>query len=509
MEGVLVSAKRDGSTVTTTVVSDAKGQYAFPRSRLESGRYTIQIRAVGYDLETATSVQVDQAAKRLDLKLQKTQDLASQLTNAEWLMSMTGTSEQKARIAGCTSCHTLERVVRSRYTVDQWPAILRRMSTYAPGAIPLHPQVRPGTERDDGMGGTAATRPQAEFLASINLSAGRWQYALKTLPRLKGRATRVIITEYDLPRPNAQPHDAIVDRDGTVWYSDFGNQFLGHLDPKTGKATEYPVPVLKPGSPTGGLDVEFDADGNVWLGMMLQGGLAKFDKKAQRFQTYPLSKDISNDRSQQAMVAPWSAHRDGKVWLNDVGWGGVRRVDLHTGQFDSFDPYKEIKDGQRHFTYGINADSHNNLFANDFPSHHIVKVDAKTGHATVYPTPTSNSAPRRGHIDAQDRIWFAEYQGHKLAMLDTRTGRFQEWMLPTPFTAPYDAILDKNGEVWSGGMSTDRVTRLDPKTGDIVEYQLPTSTNVRRVDVDNATTPVTFWIGNNNAASLIKVEPID
>jgi streptogramin lyase len=58
-------------------------------------------------------------------------------------------------------------------------------------------------------------------------------------------------------------------------------------------------------------------------------------------------------------------------------------------------------------------------------------------------------------------------------------------------------------------MSTDRVTRLDPKTGDIVEYQLPTSTNVRRVDVDNATTPVTFWIGNNNAASLIKVEPID
>ena len=30
MEGVLVSAKRDGSTVTTTVVSDASGRFSFP-----------------------------------------------------------------------------------------------------------------------------------------------------------------------------------------------------------------------------------------------------------------------------------------------------------------------------------------------------------------------------------------------------------------------------------------------------------------------------------------------
>src|SRR5277367_3151347 len=31
MEGVLVSAKKEGSTITITVVSDAQGQYSFPR----------------------------------------------------------------------------------------------------------------------------------------------------------------------------------------------------------------------------------------------------------------------------------------------------------------------------------------------------------------------------------------------------------------------------------------------------------------------------------------------
>ena len=48
MEGVLVSAKRAGSKITLTVVSDEHGQYSFPRNRLDPGQYSVRIRAVGY-----------------------------------------------------------------------------------------------------------------------------------------------------------------------------------------------------------------------------------------------------------------------------------------------------------------------------------------------------------------------------------------------------------------------------------------------------------------------------
>ena len=72
-----------------------------------------------------------------------------------------------------------------------------------------------------------------------------------TLSHPTGRATHVIITEYDLPRPTIRPYDVIVDREGMVWYSSFGEQTLGELDPKTGKVTEHPVPVPKPGFPIG------------------------------------------------------------------------------------------------------------------------------------------------------------------------------------------------------------------------------------------------------------------
>jgi len=41
MEGVLVSAKQAGSSVTITVVSDAQGRYSFPAARLQPGTYSL------------------------------------------------------------------------------------------------------------------------------------------------------------------------------------------------------------------------------------------------------------------------------------------------------------------------------------------------------------------------------------------------------------------------------------------------------------------------------------
>ena len=38
---------------------------------------------------------------------------------------------------------------------------------------------------------------------------------------------------------------------------------------------------------------------------------------------------------------------------------------------------------------------------------------------------------------------------------------------------------------------------------------LLTITAGRAVILDNSTTPVTFWVGNNHCASIIKLEPLD
>src|SRR6266849_4080651 len=219
MEGVLVSAKRAGSTMTATVVSDAQGQYSFPQNRLEPGQYSVRIRAGGYEMDNPGPVEVTaQKAAELDLKLRKTRDLARQLSNGEWLMSMPGTQEQKQVFLGCTSCHTLERIVRSQHDAAEFAQVQRRMATYAQGSTPSRPQVRPrgpsAAGGDMGLPVAADNRiaERAEYMATVNLSStSQWEYPLKTNARPRGKATKVIITEYDLPRPEAMPHDAVVD----------------------------------------------------------------------------------------------------------------------------------------------------------------------------------------------------------------------------------------------------------------------------------------------------------
>ena len=47
MEGVVVSAKKVGSTVTISVPTDDKGRFSFPAAKLQPGSYAISIRAVG------------------------------------------------------------------------------------------------------------------------------------------------------------------------------------------------------------------------------------------------------------------------------------------------------------------------------------------------------------------------------------------------------------------------------------------------------------------------------
>ena len=82
MEGVVVSAKKAGSTITISVVSDKDGRYAFPASKLEPGQYALKIRAVGYVLDGAGTAQVAAGTtSTADLKLKKTKNLPAQLTS--------------------------------------------------------------------------------------------------------------------------------------------------------------------------------------------------------------------------------------------------------------------------------------------------------------------------------------------------------------------------------------------------------------------------------------------
>jgi streptogramin lyase len=175
----------------------------------------------------------------------------------------------------------------------------------------------------------------AQFLVDVSLTnpdAKEYEFAVAAA---EGSRHRVIITEYDLPRKNAYPHDVVVDPDGNAWYSDFGSQVAGVLDPTTGKVIDYDIPVVRPEQPKGTLDLQLDRDGNLWIAMMYQSAIAKMDRQTRKLTVYPYPKEWLGFSTQASMVAPKSWHVDGKVWSNNQETREYYRLDVATGKFEN------------------------------------------------------------------------------------------------------------------------------------------------------------------------------
>jgi len=521
MEGVVVSARRDGSNFTVSVVSDAKGNYSFPRSHLSPGNYALAIRAVGYDLVGPASAQVVAGkTATADLRLNKTKDLAGQLSSLEWAMSAPGTTEQKDHFiyqtVNCAYCHALERVMRSNHTHQEFESLITRMQSYytdgsavsrdkrGRGQIGMPDQVA-AAQQNSIWGREPLAVPKkelAEYLATINLSGGRTTspFELKTLPRPKGKATRVIITQYDMPRPDTVAHDLDLDSTGTIWYTDESRMFFGKMNPKTGAFTEYSLPPVPPGDLPGARDIQVDRYGNIWFPRRVANAaiaLTKFNPKTQELST------MEGVGTQFMTIGP-----DGKIW---AGWTRVNPQTMKVEASYDWEKSPDIPAGyHRQYIDLTVVNSKGDPYAPDIGGSGIIGIDAATGHAKFWPVPTPRSSPRRGRMDSQDRFWFAEYTGDKIGMFDTRSEKFQEWALPQKYTTPYCVSApDKDGYVYATSGMAERLIRLNPKTGEIVEYQVPTEFDSKKITYDPTTSRTTLWLVNTRTARLMKVEPLD
>lgn len=510
MGGVLVSAKRMNSIVTITVVTGKDGRYAFPADRLAPGDYQIGIRAVGYDLATPDlKVTVGGKQSKTDIKLNKTKNLPAQLSDAEWLMSIPGTPKQKEWLStSCVFCHSLTHVLTSKYDAEGWLTTFNRMSNWSGSSAFFKPVLSPWANHEM-ISFTKGDEEQAKYLASINLSTGpEFKFELKTMPRPQGDDTKVIITEYDLPRHDAEPHDAVSDKDGMIWYCDFAEGIVGRLNPKTGEVKEWEDPSPRPGFPGGFQALELDSQGNPWVTRHELNGFAKFDKKTEKFTNMSLPENQVSPKTRTTFLA---ITPDDKVWVKDNVDFKAFWFDPRTGQFIGRNQYPDdVVKTPPHNIYGIRSDSKGNEYGADIDGSGIARIDAETGKATYYPTPAPNSGPRRMHIDSDDRLWIGEYYANKIARFDTRTGQYHEWDHPVNWFSPYDVAPAKDGNIWAGGMSTDLISRMNLKTGKFNNYLMPrVDTNVRRVDVDNTGARPVFWVGENHQSKIAKVEPLE
>jgi hypothetical protein len=177
MEGVLVTAKKDGSTISTTVVTNEKGQYAFPADRLDPGHYNIKIRAIGYFVgnRPATDVASGKTAVLGGLMLDSFEGQRDGLPVAG-----------RIPIFGDLFSFRNDRAIRSELVVFVRPIVVRD----------------PSVETD--LAGYRRLLPDRGFFKESEMMAPALDDALKRMERAKADVTAVPVVP-EPPPPGNRP----------------------------------------------------------------------------------------------------------------------------------------------------------------------------------------------------------------------------------------------------------------------------------------------------------------
>ena len=215
-------------------------------------------------------------------------------------------------------------------------------------------------------------------------------------------------------------HGVLVDQtDGTVWYSGSGDA-VRRLDPETSLVDYWQIGDTNMGSNT----QIFDSKGDLWMSLLGQGGIAKWDREADSLVWW--ENPIVRSRPYGIIV-----DRTDKIWWADYHNGGVSRFDPVTEEFKFFQ---------------------------------IETDDAAT-------------AMRRLGVDSKNMIWTATWgsRGHqngKVYRLNPETGDVLERKLGIEYSNPYNAEPDADDNVW---LATDNyLSKYAPEADSFTHYPIPT-----------------------------------
>ena len=491
MAAIPVQASLQDKNITQVVYTNRDGKYAF--RELPQGSHTVNIHVAGFEQVKKEAVKVAASkTKDVDFILQPSPPSIREMTSSEIALSLPGTGQQRATLVQCSNCHSLAFALQKRRDRQGWIQMIEKMRGITPSGVMQPVEAMPGILQRS----KEENEQLAEFLAAVR-GPDSPELPYKLLPRPTDNAsTRLAITEYHIPRGNipvtirgdvrgAWLHDVIRDpKTGYVWYTDHFTSVLGRLDPKTGEIKEFPYPHAKPGKQDGALQVTLDRDGNVWLGLIWQGTIARFDPRTEKFTEWTIAED-----AQAGFLALDSA---GLVWFSSSRTNSIYKLETQTSQFAKFTiPTKNAQN------YGMGLDSQGRVYSCEMGAGKIGRFDPKTEKFAEWPTPTPDSMPRRPAIDAQDRLWFAEFSGDRIGLFDPKTETIREWKLSdNPYTSPYIVAVDnKSHVVWATDFNSNLIYRFDIKTQKFTKFLLPEpDIEIRHLYMDESTTPGTLWI---------------
>jgi virginiamycin B lyase len=528
MGGVTVSAKPESGTITTTVFTDASGEYFFPP--LAQGKYRVWAQALGYrtsrnPVELAANARQDFTMARMTSAEAVWRQLPGHLMLASLPEESTHDRRMKRLVRNdCTGCHTASYPLQHRFDQAGWNAIIELMKNVNVGGAYVGADRKPAGLLDyhqkDLAAYLARARGPVRNYANVRLGA-----------RPAGESARVVFREYDLPLdpdaglpenfvqndgsdwslgtpsvliPGWGVHDAWLDFSGDIWFTcNLPNRrtTIGKVDGRTGEVQLVKIPGR------GDLAAQSHGmtrtpDGTIWFNVNPgRGGLARLDPKTGKIEMFTPPEDMSPTGG--ATTVDWDGK--GRIWVSAPD--GALRFDPQTQTFTGYKSTTYKTPNGTGTTYGAAADRDGNGYWAEMQLDIVgvgdgasvgpvgkaaeirlapvkaeqdrVAPEARKFYETYaqpdfnVPLPWAQGPRRMGTDKNADVLWVGNSWGGSLTRIDTKTLATSYVKLPGD-QQPYHVQVDGQHRPWTNLWGADRVMRYDPATGKWDAFDLPT-----------------------------------
>ena len=520
LAGVTVSAKAVGSSITTSVYTDSEGAFYFPRQA--EGQYRVWAQAVGFEGSRA-ELKMAGAVQRQSFTLKTLDDFSAQLTGDQWMAALPEETKQDQRMKAvlrlnCVGCHSPAFPLQNRFDEKGWSSVIALMSRETGAGRP------PMGEDQPPMPAVHYFKPElAAYLAKMR-GPGPSPMKFKARPRPTGDSALAVVTEFDVPLPeggypehdgsdwsfgtpgkNGDVHDAQMDFNGNVWFTDWSpnmTRTLAKVDTKTGVVTNLRVPgengyaaathaivrdekgmlwfnvkisekdsrlgrldpstekiemfTTPPGMPIVGDFMDWDGKGNIWMAAGLGNsrlGLLRFDPTGQKFTYFKSTLGEGTDAGHAGLYGV-TGDSEGNGWFSRYSADMESKADAQTNEvIDMKLPARPKSD--------LFTDQERKVFA----------MQGENGFS--WGTPEGDGPRRPGGDKHGDSVWVPGWWSHDLMKIDIHTKKVTRYAMPRLDGGPYMAQVDKDHIVWVNYQNSGSFSKFDPKTEKWTEYDVP------------------------------------
>jgi virginiamycin B lyase len=304
------------------------------------------------------------------------------------------------------------------------------------------------------------------------------------------------IKEWKVPWENTRPRDPFPDQQGRIWFVGQGGNYVANLNPATGEFKRFEI---DPG--TNPHNLVIDRHNTPWFTGNRNGRIVHLDAETGKLTTIMMPDSTVRDPHTMTF------DQKGNVWFTAQQSNVVGHLTVADGKIRLW-----RMPGGRSLPYGIVIDSKGRPWFDEFGTNKIGMIEPSTGELKEITLPNERSRPRRIAITSDDVIWYGDYTRGYLGRIDPATGKVEEFAMPSgPASLPYAMATDDHDRIWlaESGVKPNKLVAFDPKTRKWVA-SVPVGENapntVRHMVFDKRTRQI--WFGSDqNTIGRAKVPP--